>query len=84
MPLPTSDSRPLKPFRQTDINTVYAATLRKRPTVDWNRERLELEDGDFVNLDGVRSPGCERRVVLTHGLEGHTRRPYMAGMARAY
>ena len=84
MPLLSSAYRPPVPFRQTDVNTVYAGTLRKRPKVDWARERLELPDGDFVDLDWVHHPGSDRLAVLTHGLEGHARRPYMAGMARAY
>lgn len=67
-----------------DINTIYAGTLRRRVDVDWDRERLELEDGDFVDLDWLRAPESDRVVVLTHGLEGHARRPYIAGMARAY
>ena len=79
-----SQYRPPAPFRQTDINTIYAGTLRRRPKVPWRRERLELSDGDFVDLDWVDTPGATRAVVLTHGLEGHARRPYMAGMARAY
>ena len=84
MPLLTSAYRPPVPFRQTDVNTIYAGTLRKRPRVDWERERLELPDGDFVDLDWVYCPGSDRLAILTHGLEGHARRPYMAGMARAY
>ncbi len=84
MPLVESHYKPPIAFRQSDINTVYAGTLRKRPTVDWERTRLELSDGDFVDLDWVVAPGTDRLAVLTHGLEGHARRPYMAGMARAY
>lgn len=84
MPLLTSEYRPPLAFRQTDINTLYAGTLRKQPRVNWERERLELEDGDFVDLDWVRHPDSKLLAVLTHGLEGHARRPYMAGMARAY
>ena len=84
MPLLASAYRPPLPFRQTDINTVYAGTLRKTPRVAWERERLELEDGDFVDLDWLHLPQSNKLAVLTHGLEGHARRPYMAGMARAY
>ena len=84
MPLLTSAYRPPLAFRQTDINTVYAGTLRSQPKVDWERERLELDDGDFVDLDWVHAPGSDKLAVITHGLEGHARRPYMAGMARAY
>ncbi len=84
MPLLTSAYRPPLAFRQTDINTVFAGTLRAAPQVNWERERLELEDGDFVDLDWVFAVDSNRLAVLTHGLEGHARRPYMSGMARAY
>jgi len=85
MPLIPSSYKPPRPFRQSDVNTIYAGLLRKNPKVDWQRERLELPDGDFVDLDWVKQAKASTKlVVLTHGLEGHARRPYMAGMARAY
>lgn len=85
MPLIPSTYKPPRAFRQPDVNTIYAGTLRKNPKVHWQRERLELADGDFVDLDWVRRPNASNKLaVLTHGLEGHARRPYMAGMARAY
>ncbi len=84
MPLVKSIYRPRLAFRQPDVNTIYAGTLRRNLHVGWSRERLELTDGDFLDLDWVHRPGSTKLVVLTHGLEGHARRPYMAGMARAY
>ena len=45
------------------------------------RERLELPDGDFVDLDW--SPGENGPiVVLLHGLEGGSRSHYMQGLLR--
>ena len=84
MPLVSSAYRPPIPFRQTDVNTIYAGTLRRELGVSWTRERFELSDGDFVDLDWLPRPESHRLAVLTHGLEGHARRPYMAGMAKAY
>ncbi|MFK8057037.1 MAG: YheT family hydrolase [Saprospiraceae bacterium] len=85
MPLLPSEYKPPRAFRQADVNTIYAGVFRKYPKVDWQRERLELSDGDFVDLDWVKqAQGSKKLAVLTHGLEGHARRPYMAGMARAY
>lgn len=46
------------------------------------RQRLELADGDFLDLDWSRC-GADRVVVLMHGLEGNTSRPYVQGMVRA-
>jgi predicted alpha/beta-fold hydrolase len=47
------------------------------------RERLELPDGDFLDLDWSRSAGIsEKVVVLLHGLEGNAQRKYIKGQAR--
>ena len=51
------------------------------------RERLELDDGDFLDLDWLRaSPGAlaASAVIVSHGLEGDAYRPYVRGMARAF
>ena len=45
-------------------------------------ERLELPDGDFLNLDWVRR-GHRRLVILSHGLEGSFDAGYIRGMAAA-
>jgi uncharacterized protein len=43
------------------------------------RERLELPDTDFLDLDwGPARPGP--LVLLLHGLEGSSRSPYAAGL----
>lgn len=46
------------------------------------RERIDTPDGDFLDLDWVLT-GARRLAVLSHGLEGDSRRPYIKGMARA-
>jgi predicted alpha/beta-fold hydrolase len=48
---------------------------------DYQRERLDLPDGDFVDLDWIRQ-GHSRLMVLCHGLEGGSDSQYMKGMAR--
>ena len=83
MPLIRSQYRPPTTLKQSDLNTIYAGTLRSRIRLAWRRERLELADGDFVDLDWVDRPRSKRLAILTHGLEGHARRPYVAGTARA-
>lgn len=44
------------------------------------RERLPLEDGDFVDLDWCRQ-GSSKLFILSHGLEGDTSTQYIKGMA---
>lgn len=46
------------------------------------RERLELPDGDFLDLDyGPNTTGA--RVLILHGLEGSSRSHYAVGLGRA-
>lgn len=57
--------------------------LRKVPGVQYRRERLELPDGDFLDLDWSTILS-DRLVVISHGLEGDTNRHYVRGFARAF
>ena len=50
--------------------------------VAYQRERLELDDGDFLDLDWLPS-GSRRLAILSHGLEGSSRDAVMRGMAAA-
>jgi predicted alpha/beta-fold hydrolase len=47
------------------------------------RERIETPDGDFLDLDWHRTPDCRGKLaVVSHGLEGNSRKKYPLGMAR--
>jgi predicted alpha/beta-fold hydrolase len=54
--------------------------LPRQVRADFTRERLELADGDFLDLDWLRG-GAKRVVILTHGLEGSSTQTYIRGMA---
>jgi len=69
-------------FRNGHLQTIFPSFFRKIHEVNYIRERLELPDGDFLDLDWSRVGG-RQLVILSHGLEGHTHRPYMRGMVRA-
>ena len=45
---------------------------RKIYRVKYERERLELDDGDFLDLDWIKS-GKEKLMIFSHGIEGNTR-----------
>ncbi|EAR08264.1 YheT family hydrolase [Reinekea blandensis] len=61
-------------------------TLFRRVAVPFVRERLELKDGDFLLLDTLKQPSPEQApwVIISHGLEGSSRRHYVQGMARQF
>ncbi|HAM72819.1 MAG TPA: alpha/beta hydrolase, partial [Verrucomicrobiales bacterium] len=70
-------------LRNGHAHTVYPALRRKVREVDYVRERLELPDGDFLDLDWSRVGGS-RTVVVSHGLEGSSQGGYVRGMVRAF
>lgn len=85
MPLLSSDYKPPLLFRNGHLATIYSGLFRNRPGLNFERERLELPDGDFMDLDWSfgQSP-AQGVVVLLHGLEGDAQRPYMAWSAERF
>src|SRR6185295_143695 len=58
-------------------HTIYARTLARNYAVDYQRQRWETPDGDFIDLDWVnRQNGAGKLFVLFHGLEGCSRSHY--------
>lgn len=80
--LPDSPYRPPVLLRSAHLQTVYPALYRRVEGVAYDRERLELPDGDFLDLDWSRA-GAGRVAVLCHGLESGSRAAYVRAMARA-
>ncbi|WOK04757.1 alpha/beta hydrolase [Imperialibacter roseus] len=70
------------------FETIYPALFRKvsnPPAV--RRERLEMKDGDFLDIDYAIQHTANRNnrvVIITHGLEGDSSRPYIKGMTKAF
>ena len=59
------------------------SSFRKVLAVSYTRQRVELPDSDFLDLDWSQV-GARRVAVICHGLEGDSYRPYMQGMVRAF
>ncbi len=55
-----------------DLQTIYTSLFINAAEVSYERERLELDDGDFIDLDWVRGAADAPVVVLFHGLEGNS------------
>ena len=64
------------------MQTIVPALFRRVPQVTTRRERIELPDGDFLDLDWATS-GSDRLVILSHGLEANSQATYIQGMAGA-
>lgn len=77
--------RPFTPAwwcRGPHAQTLWARLARRPPHVALRRERLELPDGDFIDLDWTEKGGGPIVIVL-HGLEGSSDSPYARGLLRA-
>jgi len=78
-------SGPFRPawwLRNAHLQTLFPYLLRRRPRVDLRRERIELPDGDFIDLDWTT--GTDGPIVLIlHGLEGSSRSKYARGLLNA-
>jgi predicted alpha/beta-fold hydrolase len=72
------------PFLQINghLQTIYPSIFRK-VIVPYQRERISLEDGDFLDLDWVKN-GSKKLLIATHGLEGDSNRHYVTGMVEKF
>jgi predicted alpha/beta-fold hydrolase len=80
MPLVSSRFQPPYFLRNGHVQTILPVLLPRRVRADFVRERMELPDGDFLDLDWLRR-GSQRLVILAHGLEGNSTQTYIRGMA---
>jgi hypothetical protein len=65
------------------LQTIIPSLTRTVTGVVYERERLILSDGDFVDLDWIDRKQ-HRLVILTHGLEGDSNRQYIRGTAKLF
>lgn len=64
------------------MQTLWPFLFRRAPRVELRRERVELPDGDFLDLDWtVRDDGPI--VLILHGLEGSSNSKYARGLLKA-
>ena len=69
------------PVASGHLETILPYFLRRVVPVDFQRERLVTDDGDFLDLDWLKS-GQSRLAVLSHGLEGCSRSNYIQGLTQ--
>ncbi len=64
------------------LQTLWASIVRRTSKPLTRRERLELPDGDFVDLDWTPG-GSGPLVIVLHGLQGSLNSLYARGIMRA-
>ncbi|SEK98809.1 YheT family hydrolase [Nitrosovibrio tenuis] len=63
-------------LRGGNAQTIYPYLL-SRPFIPFRRERWELDDGDFIDIDWLAGHHDAPLVVLFHGLEGSSSSHYV-------
>ena len=80
MPILTPAYQPPRWLRNGHVQTIAGRLLKRIRLRPYTRRRLELTDGDFLDLDEL-CDGYRRVAILVHGLESSTSAPYMRSMA---
>lgn len=63
-----------------NMMTVFGPLFRPGPRVPVARERWELSDGDFVDVDRLAGPRDAPLLLALHGLEGSSSAHYIRGL----
>jgi uncharacterized protein len=84
-------------FRNRHFSTLFPSIFRKVKGITYQRERLELPDGDFLDLDwseGLRNEPLNphsaiqtpqsKIAIFTHGLLGDSKRGYLMGCVKVF
>lgn len=93
MPVVKCHYRPPLLLANGYVQSILPTLIRRIDCTHFKRERLVTDDGDFLDLDWSCAPiskGAASSVsnadktllIISHGLEGHSRRPYVAGVVR--
>ncbi len=75
-----------RPLPGGHLQTILPHLLRIKGLVAYNRERITLPDGDFLDIDHVnhtahQTDESKPHVLILHGLEGNSQSGYVAGLA---
>ena len=76
---------PFKPawwLRNPHLQTLWPSRFRIRPSLSLRRTRLELSDGDFLDLSWMPDNGGDICLIL-HGLEGTLQSHYSGALIQA-
>lgn len=83
-PAPAQHFVPALGLGNPHLQTLWGPLWRKTVHLERRRERIWLQDGDFLDMDWHGPHDAKVPVVLVlHGLTGSSNSPYVAGLQRA-
>ena len=66
------------------FQSIFPSVFRKVKGIQYQRERIQTPDDDFLDLDWSVINQNNKLVILSHGLEGDASRQYMTGMVKIF
>ena len=66
------------------LETIIPSLFHRAPMVNYQRQRIELKDGDFIDLDWLLKNNYDRLLIITHGLVGNSERYYVRRTAKYF
>lgn len=81
MPIIQSVFKPAWWLRGAHAQTIWSSFIRLKPRLNIEWQRVELADGDFIDL-AWSGPKAGKTVLLLHGLEGSVHSGYASGLMR--
>ena len=85
MPIIDTTYKPPSWSKNGHVSTIYSGLLRHVTFSYKKRERIDLPDGDFMDLDwSFAQKESDELIILLHGLEGSSLRPYITGTAKLF
>jgi len=81
MPVIQSAFEPAWWLRGAHAQTIWSSIFRLKPRLNIEWQRVELPDGDFIDL-AWSGPEEGRTVLVLHGLEGSVNSRYASGIMR--
>ncbi|MFI5389862.1 MAG: YheT family hydrolase [Bacteriovoracales bacterium] len=66
------------------LQTIYPFLFRRIKGVTYKRERIATPDEDFLDLDWSKLQSSDSLLILSHGLEGSSKRNYILGMVKLF
>lgn len=79
---PTKPFTPMRGLAGPHAQTVLASFLRRPKVKALHRERWRTEDGDFFDVDFLRTNDAAPTLLVFHGMEGSSKSGYVAELLR--
>lgn len=66
------------------LETIFPAIFHKVSGIQCESHRIKTTDQDFLDLDWYRKKKRKKIVIISHGLEGNSKKSYIRGTVRKF